>query len=229
MKTIDCQQYSREWWEARRGIATASAFDRIATPAKGDYSTQAEGYACQLIADRFDRWYGCTEDYVSAAMKNGTIMEPEARNFYELKRDYDVVQVGFCLADDGRLGCSPDGLVGDHGGLELKSPTLSTHVKYLYDGVLPTKYKPQVHGCLIVTGRAWWDFMSYAPGLPPLLVRVEPDEYTQRLRDTLAQFLADYDRILEKIESQLPPPPEPQVLHVPGFAPVEVPEYVSPY
>jgi hypothetical protein len=194
VKVIDCDQYTPEWWNARRGVPTASEFARIVTPAKGDYSKQAEGYICQLIADLYDPFYGQQEDYVSAAMKNGTMMEPEARFFYEMKRNVEVAQVGFCLSDCGRFGCSPDALVGDDGGLELKSPQASTQVAYLLaGGGLPDTYKPQVHGSMVVTGRRWWDFMSYHRQHKPVLVRVEWDDYTDRVAQSLDRFAGELD------------------------------------
>jgi hypothetical protein len=57
-------------------------------------------------------------------------------------------------------------------------------------GGLPDEHKVQVHGGLVVTGYESWDFMSYHPGLPPLLVRVTPDEFTEKLRVVLEQFAA---------------------------------------
>lgn len=195
MKTFDCDQYSPSWWEVRRGIPTASCASDIITPAKGDLSKSADKYICQLLADRYDPAYGQVDDYVSAAMKNGTLMEPEARRFYEFDMDVEVRQVGFCLTDDGRAGCSPDGLVGDDGGCEIKSPTHKVHVGYLLDGGMPVEYRPQVHWSLVVTGRKWWDFWSYAPGLPPLRVRVEPDDYTDKVREAMTTFC---DRLAEQ-------------------------------
>jgi hypothetical protein len=64
----------------------------------------------------------------------------------------------------------------DKGGLEIKCPAPATHVSYLRDGTLPSKYYQQVMGCLWITGREWWDFMSYHPSMKPLIVRVERDE-----------------------------------------------------
>lgn len=211
MKCYDFEQYSMQWWAIRRGVPTASMFGKIITPAKGELSKQADDYIHQLIADQYDPEYGEVEDYVSAAMRNGTQMEPEARRFYEFERDCTVDEVGFCIDDDGRFGCSPDGLVGGDGGLELKSPLAKTHIAYLIADELPDAYKPQVHGSLVVTGREWWDFMSYVPGFPPLLIRVEPDEYTEKVRKALDDFWPRYQEALEKVR-QMDGFPEPTVI-----------------
>jgi len=188
MKIVECAQYTPEWWTARRGIPTASRMGDIITAQTMKPSVGMTRYICELVGDLADPQYPRVDDYQSAAMKNGTILEPEARAWYEMDTNQTVRQVGFILSDDGRFGCSPDGLIGDAGGLELKSPLPKTHVAYLLDGGLPDAYKAQVHASLVVTGLAWWDFVSYCPGLEPLRVRVIPDDFTEALRVCMAQF-----------------------------------------
>ena len=134
-------------------------------------------------------------------MANGIENEPIARAWYEFEHDCDVTEVGFCLSDCGRFGCSPDGLVGDEGGIELKCPSLETHVKYLREGVLPAEYRCQVHGEILVTGREWFDFVSYADGLPPFKIRIVPDEFTKLLGDEVNRFCDKYASAVTHIES----------------------------
>ncbi|MBY0515118.1 MAG: YqaJ viral recombinase family protein [Gemmataceae bacterium] len=194
MKVVNCVQYSPEWWEARRGVPTASRFDRILTPKTSKPSSQQEPYTHELIADRvrFDPRV-VTDRPMNAAMRHGVDCEPEARDWYALEGNHDVQQVGFCLTDDGRMGCSPDGLVGTDGLLEIKCPEPKTHVGYLMAGTLPDEYRCQVHGQLLVTGRRWCDFFSYCPGFDPFLIRVAPDEFTDRLASELARFVDRLD------------------------------------
>lgn len=202
MIEINCIQGTPEWWEAKRGIPSASNFSRIFTQKTMKVSAQAEDYAAELIADcaSLAPPYFTTQGRpVNAAMQNGQEVEPEARRFYEMERGVDVRQVGFCVTDDGSIGCSPDGLIDPDGGLELKCPLLKTQAGYLLRGELPSEYRAQVHGSLIVTGRKWWDFLCYAPGLDPLLLRVVPDEYTEALRKALADFLVMYAEARRKI------------------------------
>jgi hypothetical protein len=208
MKIIDCKQYSPEWWSARRGVPTASRFDEIITPSTGKKSGQAKAYMAELAGDVaclnpnfFSERDAKPKSYAMAA---GTANEPHARLFYEMERSAEVQQVGFVMSDCGRFGCSPDGLVGEDGGLELKCPMLKTQAQYVLGGTLPVEYRPQVHGTLIITGRPWWDFLSYSPGLPPLLVRVEPDEYTEALRQFLNEFFEEYQVVLKKLGLEYP-------------------------
>ncbi len=205
MRTYDYEQYSPAWWDNRRGVPTASEFNRILTPAKWQYAAGAETYACELVGQLYDIEYGPANDFATTAMRNGTIMEPEARRYYSLQTDCDVQQVGFCTTDDGRFGCSPDGLVGDDGGLELKHPQPATQVKWLMAGVVPPEYVAQIHGSLLITKRSWWDFLSYYPGMEPLLVRVVPDEKTVKLAEALETFWARLVEIRTKIAGTLDP------------------------
>ena len=173
MKICSHEQGSPEWFEARLGIPSASMFSKIVTT-KGVWSTQADSYINQLVAERLT---GEREEiYQSHHMIRGTELEPEARDMYCLVKDVEVQEVGFCLHDTLKAGCSPDGLIGEEGGLEIKAPAPATHVEYLRGGVLPSRYKQQVMGCLWITQREWWDFVSYHPNMKPLIVRVERDE-----------------------------------------------------
>lgn len=198
----DCTQGTPEWWMLRRGIPTASEFSRILTPKTMKLSSSADGYIYELIADSYRTAAPIAADkYTSRAMQNGIDLEPEARNWYALECGQDIRQVGFVTTDDGLLGCSPDGLVGDAGGLELKCPDLKTHVGYLLAGTLPDEYRAQVHGNLLVTGREWWDFVSYAQDLPPFRIRVTTDDYTAALTPALKDFTDRLRKAKERIQS----------------------------
>lgn len=199
MKVICNKQYDAEWWKLHCGRPSASNFKKIITPAKGDFSKSAIEYCYELLAELYDPQYGVVEDYVSAHMKNGSIMEPESRRFYKMETNCDVEEVGICESDCGRFICSPDSLVGDEGVLELKNPAYKTQIKYLHEGVLPDEHKVQCHGHILVCKRPWCDFMSYCNRLPPLLIRVVPDEFTVKLAQALEKFWKMYTELREKI------------------------------
>lgn len=173
MRIINHEQGTQGWLTSRLGCPSGSGFDKLITSA-GKPSTQSEAYINQLIAEVMTG--NTTEVKVTDAMQRGTVLEPMAREFYTLASGNQVVQVGFCKDDRLECGISPDGLIGENGGLEIKCPAAHTHVAYLRDGKLPTKYKQQVMGCLWITGRQWWDFVSYHEEMPALIVRVERDE-----------------------------------------------------
>ena len=138
------------------------------------------------------------ETYKNGAMLRGTEMEAEARAFYEITSKCTIKQVGFCLA--AGYGASPDGLIEEDGTLEIKCPMLATHVSYLIDGRMPTEYFQQVQGGLLVTGRKWCDFISYYPGMRPLVVRVLPDmAFLKALKIELGLFCDQLDDMVKQI------------------------------
>ena len=195
MKIIDVPQLSEEWFKARIGVPTASNFDKIVT-STGEKSTQRKKYLYQLVGEKLGALP--EEGYTNAAMKRGIELEPQAREMYA--RDVaPVVQVGFCLHDEG-FGCSPDFLVNEDGMGQIKCPSLAVHVEYLIGQKLPTDYIQQVQGELLVTGRKYNDFLSYYPNLKPLVVRCYRDEvFISRLRAELLKFITELNELTEKL------------------------------
>ena len=179
MRVFKHEQGSQAWLMSRLGCPSASNFHKLITPA-GKPSSQADAYICEMISQCFTM--EIPETFSNEWMERGNELEPKARQYYEMARGIEVQEVGFCKHEILQCGASPDGLVGDNGGLEIKCPAPATHCHYLMDGVLPTKYIPQVQGCLWITGRDWWDFVSYHETMPVLLTRVyRDDEYIKAL------------------------------------------------
>jgi len=173
VRIIECEQGTPEWLEARLACPSASSFAKLITSA-GKASAQSDAYINQLVAERITG--ESTFFQITDPMQRGMDLEPQARTAYEMESGNLVDQVGFLKHDTLEAGASPDGLVGENGGLEIKCPMPHTHVEYLRAGRLPTKYFQQVQGCLWISGRDWWDFMSYHPKMEPLIVRVFRDE-----------------------------------------------------
>lgn len=136
------------------------------------------------------------------------MLEPRARGWYAFDRGVPVQEVGFVLRDDGQAGGSPDALVGDDGGLEIKCPAIHTHIGYmLAPEKLVAEYRHQIQGNLYLTGRDWWDVLSWHPDLPEVVERILPDrEYHKALHEALAVFNAELERakaILEPHRSEI--------------------------
>lgn len=205
MKTHTMIQYSPDWWKARAGHVTASNADRIVTAVRFEASKQQDKYIDEIISELVT---GVTPNFFSEtpmtpAMRHGRDTEPEARRWYNLHAGVDVQMVGGVESDCGRLWSSPDGLIGSDGVLELKCPLPKTHFGYLRRGVLPVEYKPQCHAHLLITGRSYVEFVSYCPQADPFVLRVEPDEWTQRLSDELEVFLAKLEVAKAKIMGEV--------------------------
>jgi len=195
----DVIQGTDAWLSERAGRPTSSNFSRILT-ATGKRSTQRNAYLYKLAGERVT---GNTEDgYKGASMQRGNELEPSARQFYQMKTGSKVDEVGLCFPDeDKKYSCSPDGIIlEDKKGLEIKCPELSAATEYLYKGKLPTKYVVQVQGSMLVTGYEAWDFMSYYPGMRPLMLQVEPDiKFQATLKDAVLEFCHELEEIVNQI------------------------------
>ena len=202
----DLIQGSEEWFQVRKGRATASQAKLVLTPT-GKLSASRIKYCWKLAAE-------CVVDDPMEFMGNkftewGNDHEPEARSLFEELTNAVVHEVGFCTREDGVIGFSPDGLMkntmGDDwgSGLEIKCPSRDKHVEYVMSGGLPDEYKLQVHWSLAASGLTRWMFMSYFPGLAPLIVPIDSDEFTKTVKQAQDDFLIDYARerslVLSKI------------------------------
>lgn len=196
-------QGSPEWLSARAGHCTASRFKDVLAKIKTGEAASRRNYRVQLVTERLTGT-PC-DSYSNAAMEWGTATEPYARAAYEAARTLMVDETGFLLHPDVPfVGASPDGLVGDDGGCEIKCPYQSTvHVETL-EGGMPSEHRAQVQGTLWVTGRAWWDYISFDPRMPAHLQlyveRIERDQaYIDTLAAEVAKFLAEVDAMVKRL------------------------------
>lgn len=170
---IECDQGSPEWLAARAGIPTSSEFHTVlAVGPKGGKSATRVSYLNKLVGEILTG--EPMVNFVSADMERGKIMEDEARDMYAFMRDVEPIRVGFIR--NGSKGASPDSLLGDKGGLEIKSAAPHIQVARLLADDLPPEHKAQVQGNIWVSEREWWDFVSYCPKLPLLVKRVYRDD-----------------------------------------------------
>jgi len=208
MKIHDVEQRSEAWYSLRAGLPTASEFAKIIT-SKGDPSKSAADYAITLAAEKYagkpvDAWEGNTWT------ERGREMEESARGLYMFARDVEVMQVGFVTTDAGDMGCSPDGLVGDDGMVEIKCLKAENHVKAIIyhqkNGHAPPKYVQQTQGQLMICERVWCDLVFYHPELPLLVIRQEPIlELHEALRRDIPKLCAERDRVLLTLQEQAAP------------------------
>jgi hypothetical protein len=131
-------------------------------------------------------------------MERGKEREAEARTMYALIHEVAPQQVGFVR--NGNCGCSPDSLVGEPGLLELKDALPHIQIARLEDATLPSEYKWQVYGQIMVCEREWCDFMSHCRGIAPLIVRVYRDEQIiAELRSGVDRFVDELNMLVERV------------------------------
>jgi YqaJ-like viral recombinase domain len=212
MKIIDVQQGTPEWIAARLGIPTASEFAKIISNSTGELSRSrsnkkemsdtAKKYAYRLVAETLLGRPMEKPPGSPWAMERGKMLEPLAIQQYSFTNDVDVRRVGFVTTDDGRLGCSPDGLiVGARRGLEIKCTLDENHMGIFIEGP-GDDYKPQVMANLAICELDIWDLYAFHPELPPVTIPTGRDEpYIARMDAALREFLDMRDAMLAKARS----------------------------
>lgn len=195
------EQRTEDWYKARLGKVTAS---RVASVlAKKDSATRAD-YLTDLVLERLTG--NPTEMFVSSAMQWGTDTEPQARMAYEAHTNNLVDEVGFIDHPTiANFGCSPDGMVGQQGLIEIKCMSSKNAIETLIAGKAPTKYIPQMQTQMAVMNRQWCDFVSFDPRLPEdlqlFVIRVNrDDEYIAKLEEEVTAFLQEVESTVIKLK-----------------------------
>jgi len=174
----NCIQRSDEWFALHIGRITGTSFTTMANGKADSIETLCLKTAAGRITGQPSE-----AAYTNPAMEHGVECEDSARTAYMAAGEFVMIEeVGFIGHSDfpDLIGVSPDGLVNEDGGLELKCPMPHTHLAYRTNGGNAWKaYRWQIQGALWVTGRAWWDFVSFNPYFPEpqrlYVERVLPD------------------------------------------------------
>jgi len=199
MKTIECEQGTDEWFEARIGSIGGSSIAAVVAKGQGKmrknllYRLAGE----ILSGEKY-------ESYSNAHMERGIEQEAEARDMYEFITGNEVKQVGL-VKESGHKHFSPDGLVADDGVLEIKCVIPSVHVETIISDKVPAAYRKQCQWGMFVCESDWCDFVSYSPSVidrPIWIKRVYRDEkLIEELNGGADKFIEELSAIVDKIKS----------------------------
>lgn len=190
----------------RLGKVTASRVADLLAKTKTGPSASRGNYLIELALQRVTKTI--EESYTNAAMEWGTQTEPQARVAYEVKTGNFVDQVAFIDHPTiAGFGCSPDGIVGSDGLIEIKCPNSATHWSYIKANEPPNKYFIQMQAQMAVTGAKWCDFVSFDPRMPErsqlLVVRVMRDpEYILYMEAEISLFLKEVEKEVQLMEKR---------------------------
>lgn len=233
MKIINVQQLSGEWFQAHCGKVTGSHMKALLDiTKKGEPGSTRKTYFRTKLAEMLTG-VAIQDNYVSKEMLDGIEREPIARAAYEAQEECMVEEVGFVMHDSiERFGCSPDGLVDQDGGVEIKCPKAGTHLHWIMNGKIPEEHTPQLRAELSVTGLKWIDFVSFNPEVPkPLRLMVIRMTHEQAdvglIEEAVQQFISELDAAVERLRNiaghfdlpaaQKPESPEAQKRALDGF------------
>lgn len=149
------EQRGNEWFSARAGIVTGSRVAEIMANGNGRKNYMTELLAYRLTGQR-------AQGFTSQAMERGIELEDLAKKEYEARNFEFIDDVGLMYHEKiGLFGGSPDGLVGEEGGIEIKCPNTATHIDTVLNGTIKKNYTLQMQSYMAITGRKWFDFVSF--------------------------------------------------------------------
>lgn len=195
----EAQQGSEAWLTAKLGVISASNAYRL-TGKPGNETRKT--YLAEIVAEICT---GVIEEMNFKQMEWGKAHEDAARASYEFSTGQKVQQIPFVFKDgDFREGCSPDGLVTDFKGTEIKCPwDTANYIKFLVSDKLKAEWDWQAQFCMRVVDLGEWDICQFDPRMkvkPIHIVTIPRDEEKQKfLADEVPKFIEDVDAILKKV------------------------------
>ena len=204
------EQGSQAWHQIRAGKVTASEVAKVSqfvqkgSKEKGNRRIEESAGRADLRAVIIAEILTGMPDmdgFKSKYMERGIELEPLAKAAYQLETGTMLEEVGFIEHGSiERYGASPDGLL-KRGGLEIKIPKTSTHIKWLLDGIVPLEHEAQCYSNIDCAETDWWDFMSFDNRLPkPLdrfIVRLKRNnERIQAMQQDVIQFHRETDAVI---------------------------------
>lgn len=194
MKIHDVVQGTPEWYAVRCGLVTASCFSDVMAGGAGKVrDLYMRKLAGEIITGDVQ------EKFSNSHMEHGNAVEDEARKMYQMLANTDVTQVGFIETNHGkyRVGCSPDGLVGDVGMVEIKRQGPHLLIDRMRNGAGDT-HMPQLQGSMWIAEREWIDLVCYYPKMPLWRQRVRRDNnYIERLKVGITAFCEELDQLVD--------------------------------
>ena len=196
------QQRDAEWMAIRAGRWTASAAADLMAKTKSGPAAARANLVARIAVERLTG-RPVEGGYRNAAMERGIALEPEALAAYSFETGAAVEECAWAEHPEiANVGCSPDGLVGDDGLVEIKAPdAMARHLDALLSGQHVYDYRHQLMFQLFVTGRAWVDCVSYDPRWPTehqlAIVRVQRDE------KAIAEIVAEIAAAEREVETAL--------------------------
>jgi YqaJ-like viral recombinase domain len=147
------------------------------------------------------------------AIQRGNHYEQEALGSLSSIIGQEINPVGIITTDDGLFGASPDGLIGNDAGCEVKVPLPETHLSYILEhmetGEMINEYLYQVHFNLAISGRDVWHFYSHsvrrndeAPDWvehPPLHIQAHRNNITESILEGMEIMRNKYYDICKKL------------------------------
>lgn len=199
----DLVQGTPEWLAARAGSLGASSIGDALAKTRTGWGASRANLHSRLVTERITG--KPVETFTNAAMQRGTELEPQARAMYSFRQGVDVQEVGIIPHPSIKHShCSPDGMVGSDGMVEIKCCGATRHIELLTGSAPEDRYIKQCLWQLACTGRQWVDLTYFHPDFPDemqmFVHRVERDaELIADIETEVFKFLAEVAATVDRL------------------------------
>lgn len=201
----EIEQRSNAWVVKRLGFCGCSRLgDVLAEGRNGQPSTTRRNYMAELLCERLTGKHA--EHFMTQEMKWGVENENPARSEYEARHGIMVQETG------GKehpsipwWWGSPDGIVGNDGGIEIKCCNTMNHLDVVFTGKIQTGYIYQISGYVEIFEREWYTYIGYDPRLPENVSFYEKKFYRKdlpiaKVKSGVIQFLSELEDLVDKVK-----------------------------
>lgn len=199
----DVQQNTEEWELLKVGKISSSSLSCAMANYGKAFGEPAKKYAVSIALGQIT---GKVDPlgYSNEHMERGHEDEPLARMAYEAQTFSVVRNGGFFFYGDE--GCSPDGLVGTVGAVEIKSAIPSIHYERIRKQSFDPAYKWQLINNMKVPGLEWIDFVSYCKSFPEdkrlFIVRLYAEQFKKEFQ-MIDTRLAEFRELIEQTKQTI--------------------------
>ena len=189
------QQLSQEWFDARKGRITGSRIGAIL--GLSPYAKRND-----VLREMVREYFGAEREFTgNRATEYGSDRESAAKADFEIETGLKPVDCGLIVHPTFEfLAASPDGLIGDDSGLEIKCP-FSGKLKPLSE---QPHYHAQIQLCMHVTQRSGWYYYAWTDGESHIEQVQRDDNWLLDRMDELDAFMNEYAAIISDHELAKP-------------------------
>ena len=201
----EIEQNTPEWDRLRLGRITGSKSDLLLVNGKHEsgLGSGALTYARKKAAE----WITGNNPYTWVGNQytdRGHDLEYLAVTEYEDQTFENATKVGF-VELNAYAGTSPDRLINDNGGLEVKCLEQEQHLRIIDQGrgAIDKPYLAQIQWNMWICEREWWDIAYYHPKFMDkklIVIRIEPDpKMVSKFKTGLTAFEAEVNRLIDLV------------------------------
>jgi len=193
----DFEQGTEEWLQARTGKITGTRINIFLNGRKDTIKKEL----LKLAAERITNKRCDSDSWTNKHMERGNELEQQAREVFSITANKEIKEVGF-IERDNFTGCSPDGLIGDDGLIEIKCKDNHTFLDYAINRKIEKNYYIQMQYNMWISERDYCHYIVYNPNFNnPIVTEIVKKDVSlfKEFEETINNVKNEIDLIIKSI------------------------------